>query len=172
MAALVLISIISVFYMVPISGDDSIINWSTEDLTQQWFDEAAGAFQAVVEADVPYSEQLAMFDDDISSCSWFGCTHGLQKLIQKYEKYMSTELIKSFEPHFDLRVWSEKQCLLEVAYIFTGINEEKLVFTGTLMVRIDDDNTKFSHWIYTLKQSMLKQSEDFFNSLKNYKSDL
>eukprot|EP00483_Globobulimina_turgida_P000542 UN00542 len=149
-----------------------VIDWSTRQKTQEWFNSVAAGFNPAVQKNLKYKEMCARYADDIIDINWWGAFYGKPELIKDLENNLSTSILKSWNAYFDLDVWSKDQSIVQMAYHYVGINGEENRFSGKLLVRPTKDKKQISLWIYTADQAVIDETCAFFQRLNKYKSEL
>ena len=86
------------------------VDWSTRDLTQEWFNNFGIKFRATLENGGSFESILADHADDVVDCNTNKCYDNKQDLI--FDLDSAFKLLSSFDPYFDVQVSSKQQVLV------------------------------------------------------------
>eukprot|EP01084_Bolivina_argentea_P292609 503063_1 len=157
-----MIYLISVVIYVAVIGVDGRIDWSTRELTQQWFNGFSNVFGAIVESGESFKDLMVDYADNVIDCNPSRCYDNKYELINDLDN--AFKLISEFSSYFDVVVWSRTQVISNIVYTHKGINGKSLVFRATLLSKLNDEG-KIAYWIYTADQSMLDEVKAFWDEL-------
>eukprot|EP01084_Bolivina_argentea_P178663 308790_1 len=165
------------FVIIFESVNSALIDWSTLQLTQEWFDELASGFTRAGDGNDNYEwkDAIQTFDENVFDCNAFGCTSTLNDLQKILEQPTFTKFISSINAHFDVLSWANDQVMVRNTYIFrNSIDDEVLVSTSFVTVRLTKDKQKISVWIYTMDEATKKRTASYFGKMSKLtdKSDL
>eukprot|EP01084_Bolivina_argentea_P269095 457237_1 len=144
---------------------DDIVDWSTRELAEQWFEKFSETFRNTVKSGDTFDELLKYYANDVYDCNPKRCYDNKADLLRDLNN--GFKKLKTFDPYFDILIWSKKQCLVKNTYVRTGINDKLLAFRGTILIKLNDEG-KISHWIYTADQKMLDEVQAFREELSRY----
>eukprot|EP01084_Bolivina_argentea_P178662 308786_1 len=150
------------------SVNSALIDWSTLQLTQEWFDELASRFKRVGDANDNYQwkDALETFDENVFDCNAFGCTSTLNDLLKVLEQPTFINFVSSLDAYFDVLSWANDQVMVRNTYIFrNSIDDEVLVSTSYISIRLTNDKQKISVWLYTVDEATKKRTALYFGKM-------